>query len=136
MASACWSGWSRNITKARSSSRDRERRHDRGPVLPSAEHVAGKRAAAAAREIARARLARGGAVDVAGADRGARYALVDLQRQFVSAACQLARRRCPGSADHPVDRGGQSESGQRPLPDRQCGAAGGLRQLRAGGAGL
>ena len=38
---------------------------DRSPVLPFAEHVGGERAAAAAREVARARLAGGGAGDLA-----------------------------------------------------------------------
>src|SRR5438094_2956531 len=38
-----------------------EPKNDRSAVLPSAEHVAGERVAAVAREIARARLAGGGA---------------------------------------------------------------------------
>ena len=113
-----------------------EKPDDGSPVLSSAEHVARKRVAAAVGKIAGARLARGRAVDLAGAHRRARCAFVDLQRRFVSAARHLARRRCAGSADHPVDRGGQSEPGQCPLPDRQCRPARRQRQLRASGSGL
>ncbi len=92
-------------------------RLDGSPVLPPAEHVDRKRTAILAREVAGARLAGGGAIDLAGTHRCARRAFVDLQRRFLFTACDLARRRCAGSADHPVGRGGQSESGQCPLPD-------------------
>ena len=109
---------------------------DGSPVLSFAGHVARKRIAAAAGEIARARLARGRAIDFAGAHRGARCAFVDLQRRFVPAARHMARRRCAGPAHHSLDRGGQPEPGQCQVPDRQRGVAGRLRQLRAGGAGL
>src|SRR6202000_1888456 len=111
-ACACSTVWSRNITS-----------DDRSPVLPFAEHVGGERAAAAAREIARARLARGGASVVAGTCRCARCASVDPSRRFVPATRHLARGRRAGPTDHPGGGGGQSERCQCSFPDRQCRTA-------------
>src|SRR5258708_38550552 len=71
MAFACSSGWSRNITNPESRPQEnlQENLYDGSPVLSSPEHVARKRVAPAAGKIAGARLARGGAVDLAGANR-------------------------------------------------------------------
>ena len=59
-----------------------------------------KRAAAAAREIARARLAGGGAVDLAGARRGARCASVDLSATIRS--CRTRTWRAGDAPDQPI----------------------------------
>ncbi len=75
---------------------------DGSPVLPSAEHVARECPAALAREIARARLARGRAIDLAGAHRRARRASVDLHRRIRSCrtppGAPAMRRTSPSSS--------------------------------------
>src|SRR6185436_6485826 len=78
-AFACSIGWSRNITNP--GSRLQENPYDGSAVLSFAEHVARKRVAAAPGKIAGARLARGRAIDLAGAHRGARCAFVDRSEE-------------------------------------------------------